>query len=77
MVELINFINACGFPIVGCVALAYYVKTTTDKNNETINNVLETHKEVVNGLTESLKENTQALIVLSDEIKKGVNKSEN
>jgi hypothetical protein len=41
--EIINAITTVGFPIVCCLAMAWYVKYTTDKNREEIHNLNEAH----------------------------------
>lgn len=56
---LIQAISTVGFPIAMCCIMAYYVKYTEDK-----------HREEINSIREALENNTLALTVLSDKMKK-------
>lgn len=72
---LSTLISTIGFPIVACLAMGYYVKYITDKNNEnlikiteknneTLNKITDDHKEETLGLTRVISANTQATLEL-------------
>lgn len=64
--EIMNAIATVGFPIVCCLAMAWYVKYTTDKNREEIHNLNETHKTEMLQVTNAINNNTLALQKLCD-----------
>ena len=59
--EIMNAIATVGFPIVCCLAMAWYVKYTTDKNREEIYNLNEAHKTEMSEVTNAINNNTLAL----------------
>lgn len=63
--EIATLLGQYAFPIVACVAMAYYVKYTGDKHSEELADVRKEHKEEIeeltDRLTEALKNNTLAL----------------
>lgn len=66
MTELINAIQAYGFPIVACIGMAWYVKYITDENNHRMDILNSDHKEEVTKLSEVLQNNTLAIQHLTD-----------
>ena len=63
---LTSLISSIGFPIVACIAMGYYVKYITDKNNSNIACMTEAHKTETEAFTTALNNNTLALQKLSD-----------
>lgn len=64
--EIMNAITTVGFPIVCCLAMAWYVKYTTDKNREEIHNLNEMHETEMLQVTNAINNNTLALQKLCD-----------
>lgn len=61
-------IGSYAFPIVACVAMGWYVKYLTDKNNEEFRRMTETHKEESEKFTDALNRNTLVLQKLCDKL---------
>lgn len=70
MGDIVSLISTVGFPIVGCIAMGWYVKYTTDKNREQINEMNAQHKAEMDVLTAAINNNTLALQKLSDKLEK-------
>lgn len=66
--EIIQLISTIGFPIVMCIALAWYVKYSTDQNNQRIDEMTAKHQEEIKTVTEALNNNTLALQKLCDKL---------
>lgn len=64
--DIVQLISQFGFPVTGCIAMAWYVKYTTDQNNQRMDKLNEQHKEELSQVTEALANNTLALQHLSD-----------
>lgn len=64
--DVINLISQFGFPVAGCVAMAWYVKYITDQNNSRMDKLNEDHKKEIDQVTSALVNNTLALQHLSD-----------
>lgn len=60
-IDIMQLIGSYGFPILACIAMAWYVKYTTDKNREDIKQSRESHKEEMAKITEALNNNTMAV----------------
>lgn len=60
-IDIMQLIGSYGFPILACIAMAWYVKYTTDKNREDIKQSREAHKEEMTKITEALNNNTMAV----------------
>lgn len=60
-IDIMQLIGSYGFPILACIAMAWYVKYTTDKNREDIKQSREVHKEEMTKITEALNNNTMAV----------------
>ena len=71
---IVTLIQSCGFPIVMCGVMAWYVKYMTDRNREDIDKLNEQHQQEMKEVTTALNNNTLALQKLSDVIGNGVNK---
>lgn len=74
---LMNF----GFPVLACAAMGWYVYTSTNKFNETveklnatftatIDKITENHKAEVDSLREVIENNTLAITVLNERMGK-------
>lgn len=59
--DIITLIGSYGFPILACIAMAYYVKDQTEKNREEINKINEQHKSEMQDVTTALNNNTLAI----------------
>lgn len=70
MGDIVSLISTVGFPIVCCIAMGWYVKYTTDKNREQINEMNTQHKAEMDVLTAAINNNTLALQKLSDKLEK-------
>ena len=66
MQAVLTAITTVGFPIVCCIAMAWYVKYTTDKNREEISILNEQHKSEMLQVTTAINNNTLALQKLCD-----------
>lgn len=64
--DVIQIISQFGFPVAGCVAMAWYVKYITDQNNQRMDKLNEDHKAEMDNVTKALTNNTLALQHLSD-----------
>ena len=60
-IDIMQLIGSYGFPILACIAMAWYVKYMTDKNREDIKQSRESHKEEMAKITEALNNNTMAV----------------
>lgn len=59
-----DFLSILGnyvFPVVGCCAMAYFVKYMYDETNKRIDNLNAQHKEEVDNLSTVISNNTVAL----------------
>lgn len=66
--DVITAITTVGFPIVACLVMGWYLKYTTDKNTEQINDLTKTHNEEMKSVTDALNNNTLALQRLCDKL---------
>jgi hypothetical protein len=71
---ILQAVGTLGFPIVCAVAMAWYVKYTTDRNREDIDKLNEQHQQEMKEVTTALNNNTLALQKLSDVIGNEANK---
>lgn len=69
--DILQMIQAFGFPIAACVAMGWYVKYITDSNNERLDQLNKDHKEEMEKVTAALQNNTLALQHLTDLIAYG------
>lgn len=56
-----SLISSVGFPIVVSIALGFYVNKLNDKMNETITQLVASHKEEVDKLSKALSDNNLIL----------------
>lgn len=68
--DAITAITTLGFPTVACIAMAWYVKYITDKNEKARQAESENHKAEMQKVTEAINNNTLALTVLTENIRK-------
>ena len=66
--EIITAISTLGFPIMACIAMAWYVKYITDKNEQNRKEESENHKAEVSKMTEALNNNTLAINTLTERL---------
>ena len=66
--EIITAISTLGFPIMACIAKAWYVKYITDKNEQSRKEESENHKAEVSKMTEALNNNTLAINTLTERL---------
>lgn len=69
--DVVQMIQAFGFPIASCCAMAWYVKYITDQNNTRIDQMNKEHREEVSRLSSVLENNTLAIQKLTDYITLG------
>lgn len=67
--DWMQLIGSYAFPIVACVAMAWYVKYVTDKNREDMLNMNHQHKEEMQKVSDALNNNTLAIHDLTTLIK--------
>lgn len=66
--EIITAISTLGFPIMACIAMAWYVKYITDKHEQSRKEESENHKAEVSKMTEALNNNTLAINTLTERL---------
>lgn len=66
--EIIAAISTLGFPVIACIAMAWYVKYITDKNEQSRKEESENHKSEVSKMTEALNNNTLAINTLTERL---------
>lgn len=71
IMDIIQMIQAFGFPIASCCAMAWYVKYITDQNNQRLDTMNKEHREEVHRLSSVLENNTLAIQKLTDYITMG------
>lgn len=64
--EITQMITTVGFPIVMCIAMAWFIKDTTKRHREQIHEINTLHKEEMKQVSEAINNNTLALQHLSD-----------
>lgn len=68
--EIINAITTVGFPIIACIAIAWYAKYTNDNYRADMKEANMQHKEEIAKITDALNNNTIALQKLCDVVDK-------
>ena len=63
--DMMSIIGQYAFPIVACVAMAWYVKKKDDDNREQLNKIMDQHRNEMKDITSALNNNTMALHQLS------------
>ena len=59
--DIMTLIGQYAFPIVGCMAMGYYVKYTEDKHREERDRMADNHSKEINSITEVINNNTVVL----------------
>lgn len=68
MSDIIQLIQSVGFPVAACIAMGLYVKDVTNKNDERIDKLNDTHNKALDKITTALNNNTIALTKLSERL---------
>ena len=63
-----QLVATLGFPIVACIAMAWFVYYTTNKHREEVAKLNEQHNEEMKSVTEAINNNTLALQRLCDKL---------
>lgn len=66
--SITQIIMSVGFPIVACIAMAYYVRETSNKHSDQIERLNTQHREEMKQVVEALNNNTLALQRLCDKL---------
>ena len=66
--QVTQMIMNVGFPIVMCGAMAWYVKDTSDKHREEVQQLNKQHNDEMQQVTTALNNNTLALQRLCDKL---------
>ena len=64
--DILSIVGQYAFPIVACIAMAWYVKDQSDKNRQQLSKIMDDHKTEVKEITIAINNNTLALQRLSD-----------
>ena len=64
--DILTLIGQYAFPIVACVAMAWYVKDQSDKNREELKELREDHTKEVKELANAVNNNTLVIQRLVD-----------
>ena len=70
MSEIMNAITTVGFPIVSCIAIAWYAKYTNDNYRNDMKESNAQHREEMSQLSQALQNNTLALQKLCNMLEK-------
>ena len=68
--EVITAITTVGFPIVSCLAMAWFVYDQTEKHRKEVITLNENHKKEIEQITLALNNNTIALTRLCDKMER-------
>ena len=68
--DVITAITTVGFPIVSCLAMAWFVCDQTEKHRKEVITLNETHKKEIEQITLALNNNTIALTRLCDKMER-------
>lgn len=66
--EVLTAITTVGFPIVMCLACAWYIKYTTDKHRAEIADLNKAHAKEMEQVTQAINNNTIALTKLTERL---------
>lgn len=66
--EVLTAITTVGFPIVMCLACAWYIKYTTDKHRSEIADLNRAHAKEMEQVTQAINNNTLALTKLTERL---------
>lgn len=68
--EIITAITTVGFPIVSCLAMAWFVYDQTEKHRKEVITLNDNHKKEIEQITLALNNNTIALTRLCDKMER-------
>lgn len=71
---ILSAIGSIGFPIVACIAIAWFFNKTNENYRNDLKELNAAHKEEVKAMTEAISNNTlviQKLVDSLDDLKKG------
>lgn len=68
--EVITAITTVGFPIVSCLAMAWFVYDQTEKHRKDVITLNDNHKKEIEQITLALNNNTIALTRLCDKMER-------
>lgn len=74
--EIAQLIGTLGFPIVACIAMAYFFAKVNDNYRSDIKEMQTMHKEEICGMTDAINNNSmviQKLVDKLDDMQKGIN----
>lgn len=60
-IDILNILSQYCFPIVACVAMAWYVKYSQDRSREDLRTTWNAHEAEIDKLTEAINNNTKAI----------------
>ena len=66
--NVLQAITTIGFPIVACIAMAFFFAKVNENYRQDIHKLQSEHKEETKAMTEALNNNTLALQHLADKI---------
>lgn len=65
---VVQLIGSYGFPIVACIAMAWYIKDNTKSQRDEISRLNAEHKEEMEHVTEAINNNTLVIQKLCDKL---------
>ena len=66
--DIATLLGSYAFPVVACIAMAWYVKDTSEKHREEVRQLNEQHNQEMQQVTVALNNNTLALQKLCDKL---------
>ena len=66
MDQIFTAVGQYAFPIVMCIAMAWYVKYTEDKHRDERSSLTDSHKQEMGSIVDALHNNTLAIQKLTD-----------
>lgn len=64
--DISTLLGQYAFPIVACIAMAWYIKDQSKQNREQIDKLTERHREEMKDVTTAVNNNTMAIQKLAD-----------
>jgi hypothetical protein len=68
---LIGAVSAVGFPIVCCIMMGWFISKSNAQQREDIKELNAQHKQEMLSFKEALDNNTNAIMLLTERLKKG------
>ena len=68
ILDWVSLISSLGFPVVCCIAMAWYVKFQTTSYRDDVKEIQREHKDEIASVTEALNNNTLVLQKLCDKL---------